>query len=157
MLALVVICQYHSIDPLDRGYRAARLILNMVTYAIALIFFVTIYSARLRSIISATGVLLVSGVLTLELLRKGEDKVLPIWLYAGIAGILMGELTWALNYCAIDARVGGAFLLLIFYVLTGLAQQYLWHRLNRRVVIEFSIVCASGLLILSGLIRAFPT
>jgi len=148
LLAFVMVLQFRSIDPAVEGHPGARLALNVVVYIAALILFIELYGARLRSVVSATGILAASGALALERLRDAMGyaggKARRTWLYAGVIAILMGETTWALNYCGIDSRLGGAFLLLIFYVLTGLAQQYLWQRLDRRAVIEFIALCAVG-------------
>lgn len=153
MLAMIVVAQYRSIDPGDRHQRTGRLILNAIVYAVALVWFITLYRMQVRSILSATGVLVVSGLLALELLRTLENRARRTWLYAFLVGVLMGELTWALNYSSLETRVGGAVLLLFFYALTGLFQQHLWGRLNRRVAAEFGLIFASGLAILGGFAR----
>jgi hypothetical protein len=70
-----------------------------------------------------------------------------------LAGMMMSELMWALNYYSMEARLGGALLLLVFYTLTGLMQQYFWGRLTRRVVLEFGVACAFGLFAVAGLVR----
>ena len=78
-----------------------------------------------------------------------------VWLYAGVVGLCMGELTLALNYYLLDVRVAGGLMLLAFYVLTGLAQQHLWQRLTRRVVYEYIAITAGGLAVLAYLSRLF--
>lgn len=149
-LTVAIVCEYRTIDPHDPRHRPARLVLNAAVYVTALVVLVTIYTSRLRSVLSATGVLGATYLLALELLRVEGNLTARTWLYAGVTGVVMAELTWALNYCAIDARVGGAALLLAFYAITGLAQQHLWGRLTRRVVIEYGAVSLAGLLLLSG-------
>ncbi len=149
-LTVAIVCEYRTIDPQDPRHRPARLLLNAVVYFAALVALAAIYASRARSVLSATGVLGTTAILALELLRVEGNQTVRTWLYAGITGILMAELTWALNYCAIDARVGGAALLLAFYAITGLAQQHLWGRLTRRVVLEFGVVGLAGLLLLAG-------
>ena len=113
----------------------------------ALAYYELLFEARLRSILSATGVLLVSAALSLELLRHPQ-KVWRTWLYAGILGLLMGELTWALNYTSVSAQVGAGLLLLVYYAFSGLVQQHLWGHLSRRVVVEFAVVFAAWLALL---------
>jgi hypothetical protein len=149
-LTVAIVCEYRTIDPQDPRHRPARLLLNAAVYLAALVVLAAIYTSRLRSVLSATGVLGTTFLLALELLRVEGNQTARTWLYAGVTGIVMAELTWALNYCAIDARVGGAALLLAFYGVTGLAQQHLWGRLTRRVVIEFGVVCLVGLLLVTG-------
>jgi hypothetical protein len=87
-----------------------------------------------------------SGLLSLGLLRGERIHVGRTWLYAGILALIMGELTWALNYAGLPLQVGGGFLLLTFYVLSSLIQQYLWKRLNRRVLAEYGTVYAVGVM-----------
>jgi len=70
------------------------------------------------------------------------------WLCALVAGLAMGEAAWALNYWRISGLRGGMLLLLIFYVITGLAQQGLLGRLTRWVLVEFAIVAVAGLVFL---------
>lgn len=150
LLALVVVLQYHTISPDDPHKRQAHLGLNVIAYALALYFFVFLYGTRLRSVISATGVTLVGTALAVELLRDRREGATRSWVYAMVTGLALGELTWVLNYSALDARAGGALLLVSFYVITGIAQQYLWERLNRRVVAEYVALAALALLFIVG-------
>jgi hypothetical protein len=57
----------------------------------------------------------------------------------------LGEVAWALNHLSLSGTAGGLFLLLVFYVITGLARQHLAGRLPRRVIAEFTIVSIIGL------------
>ena len=140
LLAAVIVSQYRTVDPEDARLRESRLALNVLAYALAAFFFVLVYGTRMRSAISATGVLLVGGLLAAEVLRMPREGIGRTWVYAGVIGLLMGEATWVLNYCALDARAGGGLLLVVFYTLTGLAQQHLWGRLTRRVVVEYAVL-----------------
>jgi hypothetical protein len=53
-----------------------------------------------------------------------------------------------MNYWQISSWSGGIVLLLIFYVMTGIAAQHLQGRLNRHVLIEFAIVAIVGTAVL---------
>jgi hypothetical protein len=55
---------------------------------------------------------------------------------------------WALNLWRVPALTAGLWLLLIFYLFTGLAQQYLLGRLTRRALIEFAVIAAIGLFVI---------
>lgn len=147
-LALIIIFQYYTVDLTNPRYNQARLALNVITYAGMLLLFLFLYGARLRSLLSATGVALAAGALAVELFRGPDQKARRIWLYGAMVGLVLGELTWALNYYIVDVRLGSAFLFLVFYTLTGLVQQYLWGRLNRHVALEYGMVCAAGLVVL---------
>lgn len=139
VLWLTIFAEYHTVDPdaPRAGYRLARLWLDFVAYGLALAFFLLIYQSRTRSALSATGTLFVSGALTLALLRTTPARLKQTWFWAGLIGLGIGQLTWALNYWRMRATGGGLVLLLAFYVVTGLARQELSGSLNRRAVIEF--------------------
>lgn len=144
VLAIVIVMQLgtHELD--TRAHRAMRVALNALSYTLALGLFALIFGARLRSLLSATGIMATSGLLALELYRNSETSAWRIWLYAAITALLMGELTWALNYTAFSTQLGSALLLLALYTLTGLVQQSLWGRLTGRVVGEYVLVLVGG-------------
>jgi hypothetical protein len=122
--------------------------LNAWAYLVALVLFVLIYSEKARSLVSATGVSLVSALLALEFLRSAGRGFGRTALYAAIAGLCTGEIIWAMNYWRISGVTGGLILLLGFYVFTGLASQQLRGKLTRRVLIEYAIVALVGLVVL---------
>jgi hypothetical protein len=148
ILILVISAEYYTVDPSDLRYRAARLSLNAWAYLIALVAFVLIYSAKARSLVSATGVAVVSTLLALEFLRSAGRGFGRTALYALIVGLITGELIWAMNYWRIAGLTGGLILLLGFYVATGLANQQLQGRLTRRVLVEYAVVALVGLVVL---------
>lgn len=148
ILILVVSAEYYTVDPSDRLYLPARLSLNAWAYLLALVIFVQIYSAKTRSLVSATGVTVVSALLALEFLRSAGRGFGRTALYAAIAGLSTGEIIWAMNYWRISGLTGGLILLLGFYVFTGLANQQLQGRLSRRVVVEYALVALIGLAVL---------
>ncbi len=55
------------------------------------------------------------------------------------------EATWPLNYWAASFLLGGALLLVIFYVTTGLLQNHLESTLSKRVFWEYGLL-GGGLL-----------
>ncbi len=148
ILILVISAEYYTVDRHDSQYLTARLGLNAWAYLVALILFVLIYSAKSRSLVSATAVTLVGTLLALELLRGAGRGFGRTALYAAIAGLCTGEIIWAMNYWRISGVTGGLILLLGFYVATGVVNQQLQGRINRRVLIEYGAVALIGLLIL---------
>jgi hypothetical protein len=148
ILVIVISAEYYTVDPADSHYLLARLSLNAWAYLLALVVFVLIYSAKARSLISATGVAIVSALLALEFLRSAGRGFGRTALYAAIAGLCTGEIIWAMNYWRISGVTGGLILLLGFYVATGLANQQLQGRLTRRVLIEYAAVALIGLVVL---------
>ncbi len=148
LLVAVIIGEYITIDLQDKWYSAARLGVNLAVYLVTLILFAMIYSWKFRSLYSATAIGASAGLLALELLRGSEDDLGRTWLYGAAVGLSIGEMVWVLNYWNLTGFIGGAFLLIFFYALTGLAQQYLWHRLNRIVFFEFSMIFVGAIALL---------
>jgi hypothetical protein len=72
-----------------------------------------------------------------------------VLVYSGVVGVLLGELTWALNYWPLlPGLTGGLILLLSFYLAVGIALQGLQGRLNRRVLVEFGVFAAAAVLLI---------
>lgn len=147
LLTLLIVGEYYTIDLRDPAYSFARLGLNLAAYMIALMLFGIIYALKVRSILSAPVTAVLAGMLGLELLRGSESDVRRTWLYAAAAGLAMGECMWALNYWNVSTLVGAVGMLLFFYVITGLAQQYLWGHLRARVLFEFALVLLAAILL----------
>lgn len=145
LLSLVIVAEYRTIDPKDPAYTPARLGLNVLVYLAALFLFAGVYNAKARSLLSATAVLLLAGLLALALLRAERQATARTWLYAAICALILGEATWALNYWGVSGMVGGVLLVLAFYFFTGLAQQHLLGRFSRTVLFEFLVVVGFGL------------
>jgi hypothetical protein len=149
LLAAVLAAEYGTIHLDSPHYRTARLGLNVATYGAAFALYGTLYGLQVRSLLSATAVMLVTFPLALELLRGTEEQLATTWLHAGIIALVLGELTWALNRWGLGALAGGGLLLVVFYTLSGLTQQYLAGRLTRRVVLEFVAIGLVGLLVIA--------
>jgi hypothetical protein len=144
-LGLTLAGIYYTLDPFATGYRRARLGMNALTYAIALVLFLVVYRTRVRSIVSATEIMLISGLLALELLRGSQRSTLLVGLYAVIVGAVMGQATWVLNYMRLQSLTGGLLLLLIFYNVVGLSQHAIQGRIGRRVAIEYGLITVAAL------------
>lgn len=136
---------YYTIDPFQWGYRRARLGLNALTYAVALLLFLVVYRTRARSIISATEIWLVSSLLALELLRGTGRPTVLVALYAAIVGLVLGQATWVLNYWRLHSLTGGLVLLVLFYNAVGLAQHALQGRIRRRILVEYGLITLAAM------------
>lgn len=144
LLLLGILGLYHTLDARDRTFGPATLAVNLTTYLTAFGFFVLIYATKTRSLQSATAIAIVSFLIALVLFRAETRG----WIYAGTTGLVMGETAWGLNYWPVTGLSGGIFLLLVFYVATGLLQNYLRGRVTRGVVIEFGALAVIGFLLL---------
>jgi hypothetical protein len=151
VLWLTILAEYQLVLPDSKRSRLARMWQQLVGHGIALALFVIIYQTRSRSALSATGIVLVSGMIALALLRQSPQAIGKTWLFAAVIGLSLGQVTWALNYWRTGTRDVGLLLLLIFYVLTGLARQQFLGKLSRRTVWEFGAVAAVALLAIFNL------
>ena len=147
LLIALVLGRYYSLDPQSRLFGSARFASNLVVYLLALGFFAAVYGTRARSLQSATAIAALAFLLALYTL--GPQLTRRSWLAAAVSGVMMGEVTWGLNYWPLGGLVGGLFLLLVFYGLTGTLHSYLAGRLNRGVLLEFVAVLGAGLALLT--------
>ncbi|MCL5264568.1 MAG: hypothetical protein M1343_05145 [Chloroflexi bacterium] len=145
LLYAVITAQCHTVDTDGSYYGLARFALNLISYLTAFSLFAAIYSSKIRSSVSATAILIISILVCLELLRGTEQNVMRTWIYSFVIGVILGQVTWALNYWVISGLVGGLFLLVVFYVLSGIAQNHLLGKLSARLAVEFGVVALAGL------------
>ena len=160
LLLLTITAEYRTVDPSAPGYRAARLGLNFIAYLLALILFALIHESKAPGLLMAAAALGGSSLLTLDLLCGVQQDLRRTGLHALIVGLVMGEIVWALSYSKMNSpsinsghrlTARGALpilLLLIFYLISGLARQGLLKLLNRRILIEFAVVALIGLALL---------
>ena len=119
-------------------------LLVTVTVLLAFGLFSATYYARLRflysgTLIGATGALLAYALLQWTPPRRG------LVVLSGMVGLTLAEATWALNYWAASFLLGGALLLVIFYVGIGLVQNHLEGTLSKRIFWEYGLL-GGGLL-----------
>ncbi len=145
VIGLAVEAEFAALSPRHPAATRARLGLNILAYLLALLFFYLIYRTRARSLITATEVTLVAFLIALDLLGVAETRAARVVLYSAVIGLLVGEITWALNYWRLDNWTASLLLLLSFYLATGIAQQYLLDRLKPAVLLEFGLVTAAVL------------
>ena len=151
LLWATIIAEYKRVPVSANSNFWPRLWQQFIGYTIALIFYILIYQARTRSAISATAIMVISGFIALALLRQSPDQIFKTWLFAAVIGLSLGQITWALNYWRTGALNAGLLLLLIFYVLVGIANQQLSGVLSRRSLWEFSVVSLITLVVIFNL------
>jgi hypothetical protein len=145
VLAWLILTHYQLIDRQSKHFATARMGHSLIAYLLALVFFTSIYQTRLRSLVTATSTTVIAALVSLSIL---SDEVRPLRhaaLYAGLIGLLLGQTTWALNYWRANVLTVGVLLMLLFYVLVGIAREHMRNALDRRVLIEFLSVAALGM------------
>lgn len=148
LLWATILAEFNLVSAPQRSFFWPRLWQQFIGYSLALAFFIIIYQTRSRGALSATSILLVSGLVSLALLRQRAETVSKTWLFAVIIGLSLGQVTWALNYWHAPALNAGLLLFLTFYILVGLTQQRLLGSLSRRVLWEFGAVALVMLLVI---------
>jgi hypothetical protein len=145
--AVILQAEYNSVDDRLRAYGGARLTLNIATYVIAFLFYATIYDfdLSLPAITLASGV--VSLLLAIEILREEALETPRTLLHALAIGVLLAEAALAMHFLPLEGALAAVFLLLAFYLMTGLMHNYLGDRLTLHTAGEFSGIALLGLLI----------
>jgi len=141
--------EYESVDRRAASYQSTRLVLNIVTYIVAFLFFATIYDFDLGLLTSSFAAGIVSILLAIEILReKGLDTTRTI-LYALAIGGMIAEAAWTTHFLPLEESAAAVFLLLTFYLTTGLMHSYLGNKLNRQTAAEFTGVATVGVVIIA--------
>ncbi|MFQ6015157.1 MAG: hypothetical protein ACE5NP_06915 [Anaerolineae bacterium] len=140
LLGLLVEGEYYLVTPGGSHFGPVRWTLEMITYLLALILFTMIYASKVRSLLSATTTGALSAVLALSLLHRPGQRLARPTISSLVVGLIMAEIVWALNFWRLESLVAGVFLLLMFYVATGLARQRLKGQLTRGLVLELAFV-----------------
>jgi hypothetical protein len=149
LLAAAYYGLYATVERGKSGFRRARLWLDALAYGSALILFLFVYQTRTRSLLSGSLVAVTAFLLAAEILRTATTRPRAALVYGGIIGLILGQVTWALNYWVLPGLTGGLLLLLSFYLLVGIAQQGLQERLTARVLWEFVVFTLIALVLIA--------
>jgi hypothetical protein len=150
--ALTVECRALAVE--QRRTQWLRLSQRALVHLTALLVFTLIYEARIRSLLSATAIGLITVLLAARLFWIHTDRLATAFRYAGMAGLILGQITWGLNYWRITSIQGGLILLLVFYVVVGLVQQFLKGQLDdgqigRLILVEYGGMAIVMLLLIT--------
>lgn len=145
----VLRAEYESVDRAAQSYQSTRLVLNVATYVVAFLFFATIYDFELSLVSSAFAAGMVSVLLGIEVLREEAMDNFKTATHALAIGVLLAQSAWVTHFLPLDGSAAAVFLLLAFYMTTGIMHNYLAGRLNARTGSEFAGVAAAGLVIVT--------
>ena len=148
LMAGVLFSQYVSVNPLAPAYPAARLYLIVVTYLTAFAFYAVVYNYSVDLLPAAFAVGLASTLLAVELLREAEVDPWRVLVYGATIGLVVAQARWALHFLPLEGFLAAVFLMLGFYVCTGIIHHHLTSRLTWREVAEFAAVTLIGLLVI---------
>src|SRR5581483_5808275 len=122
-----------------------------ITYLVGFALFTLAYALLSPPPAVALAAGLVGGLLSLALLRSHGPSAPRGRPYALAVGLALTQAGGGLAYWSVPPLVGGALLLLLFYVLSGVAEALLAGTLDRRVAVEYRVVTLIGMaLVLSN-------
>jgi hypothetical protein len=119
LLTIVLAAQHYLIDGTPPQRRVARTILNIIDYALAFAIFSAVAFSRYRTLYVVALIFPSALLLAADLLRL---HVRALWTSAAIVALVTIQAYWTLNFWPTPFLLSGAALLVVFYVLIGLAQ-----------------------------------
>ena len=128
----------------------ARTSLTVVTYVIGFIALAMIYINKYRSIFSASAVTVIAFLLLLQMTDGEQAALLRRVVYAVVGALIVGQVTWVINYWSATGWTGGAFLLAVFYLIAGMSGAQLRDRVQVFDVVEFGGVALIAIAIVSA-------
>ena len=125
VLAAALYGEYVSVIHHGPSYALGRLLLNVLTYLAAFIFYAVIYAYNVSLLPSAFAIGLFSMLLAVEIFREAEADAYRALIFAAVIGIVVAEIRWALYFISLEDFLAAILLLLVFYQATGLIQHHL--------------------------------
>jgi hypothetical protein len=150
MMAATLYAEHASIEPESESFHLARFVLNVVTYLTAFGFYTVVYGFDVELLPAAFAVGLVSMLLSIEIFREAEADPMRALVFAAVIGVIAAEARWVLYFMPLDGFLAGVFVLLVFYLTTGIISHYLTEHLEKSVLAEFALVTIAGLAIVIG-------
>ena len=150
LMACALYAEHVSIEPEDERFPVARFALNVITYLTAFGFYGVVYGFDVDLLPASFAVGLVSMLLSVEVFREAEADPLRALVFAAVIGVIAAETRWVLYFIPLEGFLAGVFILLVFYLTTGVISHYLTEHLERSVLAEFVLVTAAGLAIVIG-------
>jgi hypothetical protein len=150
LMGAAVYAEHVSVEAAHPSFPLSRFILNVITYLSAFGFYAVVYGFDVSLGPAAFAVGLTSMLLSVEIFREAEADPLRALVFSAVIGVILGEARWVLYFIPLEGFLAGVFLLLIFYLSTGVISHYLTEHLDRGVLLEFLMVSAAGLAIVIG-------
>ncbi|MBX5490721.1 MAG: hypothetical protein IRZ14_06145 [Chloroflexi bacterium] len=150
VLGILLIAQQRELSLPAGGHRAAEFVVNLGVFLSAFALFAAVREARLPGVEDALVAGLLATTLAMVPLRRALASLSRTCTYAALTGLIVGQMAWALAYWTLPTLLGGAVLLLLFYVLVGLSEAMLDRSFDRRILLEYGVVGACGLALILG-------
>ncbi len=118
----------------------ADFVWRLLVFVVAGILYLWLYSLPVRSLLSATQMLVGTALLTTALWLPLALKSYVRWLYSLVAGIVVAQFAWAFHHTPIPPLRAGVLLLLLFYLLVTTVERASQERLSMRFLGEIATV-----------------
>ncbi len=138
-----LIARYHLDDEVGRVRRTARTTHILLTHGVAFLLLAAVYISKVRSLLSASVVALLICLLLTQIADGERFPIERRLIYGLVGGVVLGEITWALNYWPLTGWTGGAVLLIAFYLVAGLILAQVRDGLRRRDLLEYGFSAAA--------------
>lgn len=145
--ALVCYAEYATLD-IDDANALPRTVLLVAAFAGLYGLLAAFYAYDLSAPAAALLCGVAGAVFAYELYREAELSAAERALYTLAAGFVLAQIRWALQFVRLDGLLAAMFLLLAFYLITGLSLAALARRLERRVAAEYGMVAVIGLVVI---------
>lgn len=149
LIALVVYGEQRSLDRARSGL-VARIALNLAAYLAAFALYSAAFSLNMEPVPAALAVGLISGLIALRLVWRDSTTWRKSWLFCGLIGLILAETRWALDYGSLAGGIGGVFLLLVFYTVTGLVRTQGVEQPSGAAWVEYMVVGLIGGVLILG-------
>jgi hypothetical protein len=145
------------LDESHRHHLLVRRAMLVLLYLLAFAMYTVIYTTRVRSFFTATAVGLMTLLVAFAMFYEPERDLTRTGLYTLVCGLILGQVTWVLNYWIIGGLTAGAFLLLVLYACTGVLRAQMAGLLTNRLALEYAVVMSVGFVLVAVLVSSQPT
>ncbi len=155
LLSVVLVAQHYLIEGNPRARQIARNTLAVIAYALSFALFSAVTFNRYRTLYAIALIFPSTLLLVADLLR---GHVTALWTTAGVIALVIIEAYWTLNYWPAPFWFNSVALLVVLYVLIGLAQTAggtdgpggnAQAALTRRGMIEYGLVGGGAMVALA--------
>lgn len=137
-------------DTADASQRSATTVHSLVVHVVAFVAFSAVYLNKFPTPITAMLTGMIAALLTLETLERALAPRAQRLTYAALGGFVLGEAAVALNWWQTHGWVGGAVLLVAFYLVSGILLAATQRTMTRtRDLFEYGLVGAVTIAILA--------
>jgi hypothetical protein len=151
VVGAILLAQHRELRLAAGSRRGAEFFVSLAIFVSAFGLFGVLYDLRAPGPLTGLAAGAIAGLLAAVPLRRAMAEDGRTAVYCGTAGLIVGQAAWALTYWSTAAIVAGAFLLLLLYVLVGLGEAILDRSFGRRVLLEYGLVGACGLVLIVGI------